>query len=141
MKSRVKWVEHRTFLGESGSGHSIVMDGDPANGGRNLGIRPMETLLIGMGGCSAYDVINILEKSREKIVGCEVELNAERENVDPKVFKHINIKYNVTGHNLNASKVENAVNLSANKYCSASIMLGKTAVITHEINIKNLSES
>ena len=140
MKSRVKWIEHRTFLGESESGHSMIMDGDPANGGRNLAIRPMETLLIGMGGCSAYDVINILEKAREKIVGCEVELNAERENTDPKVFKHINVNYIVTGHNLNASKVENAVNLSAEKYCSASIMLGKTAKISHEINIINLSK-
>ena len=140
MKSRVKWVEHRTFLGESESGHSIVMDGDTTNGGRNLGIRPMETLLIGMGGCSAYDVINILEKSREKIVGCEVKLNAEREKIDPKVFKIIKVKYIVSGYNLNASKVEHAVNLSAEKYCSASIMLGKTATITHEIDIVNLSK-
>jgi putative redox protein len=135
MDARIKWVEERTFVGESGSGHSVVMDGDPAAGGRNLGIRPMETVLIGMGGCTAYDVVDILEKSRQKVTDCVIEMTTDRAEVVPKVFTKIALKYIVTGVDLDPKKVERAVNLSAEKYCSASIMLGKTAEITHEIEI------
>lgn len=135
MKARVKWVQDRTFLGESGSGHSMVMDGDPAGGGRDLGIRPMEALLLGMGGCTAYDVVEILEKSREAVEDCVIELDAERAEDIPKVFTKIIVRYIVSGRNLDPGKVERAVKLSAETYCSATIMLGKTAEVTHEIEI------
>jgi putative redox protein len=135
MKARVKWVQDRTFFGESGSGHSMVMDGDPAGGGRDLGIRPMEALLLGMGGCTAYDVVDILEKSRQAIEDCAIEIEADRAEEIPKVFTKIVVRYIVTGRNLDPKKVERAVNLSAETYCSATIMLGKTAEITHEIEI------
>jgi putative redox protein len=135
MKARVKWIEQRSFAGESGSGHFVMMDGAPESGGRNLAARPMELLLIGMGGCSAFDVVMILEKAREKITDCVVELEAVRADEDPKVFTQIELHFIVTGKGLNPQKVERAVGLSAEKYCSASIMLGKTAVITHKISI------
>jgi putative redox protein len=135
MKARVKWVEARTFVGESGSGHAVVMDGAPEAGGRNLGIRPMELLLIGMAGCTAFDVVHILEKGREPVSGCEVEAEADRPTADPKVFTAIRLKYRISGKGLARDKVERAVALSAEKYCSASIMLGKTATITHEIEV------
>ena len=135
MKARVKWVQDRTFLGESGSGHSMVMDGDPAGGGRDLGIRPMEALLLGMGGCTAYDVVDILEKSRQDVDNCVIELDADRAEDAPRVFTKILMRYIITGRNLDPKKVERAVNLSAKTYCSATIMLGKTAEITHEIEI------
>lgn len=135
MKARVKWVQDRTFLGESGSGHSMVMDGDPAGGGRDLGIRPMEALLLGMGGCTAYDVVEILQKSRQEVEDCVIELDGERADEIPKVFTKIVVRYIVSGRNLDPKKVERAVNLSAETYCSATIMLGKTAEITHEIEI------
>ncbi|MGY8998515.1 MAG: OsmC family protein [Rhodospirillales bacterium] len=135
MKARVKWVQDRTFLGESGSGHSMVMDGDPAGGGRDLGIRPMEALLLGMGGCTAYDVVDILEKSRQDVDNCVIELDADRAEDAPKVFTKILMRYIITGRNLDPKKVERAVDLSAKTYCSATIMLGKTAEITHEIEI------
>ena len=137
MKSRIKWIQNKTFLGESGSGHSIIMDSDPQNGGRNLGIRPMEAILMGLGGCTAYDVVNILSKSREELIDCEIELEAERAESVPKIFTKITLKYKITGKNLSIKKVERAVNLSAEKYCSASLMLGKTAAITHQIEIIN----
>ena len=137
MKSRIKWIQNKTFLGESGSGHSIIMDSDPQNGGRNLGIRPMEAILMGLGGCTAYDVVNILSKSREDLIDCEIELEAERAESVPKIFTKITLKYKITGKNLSIKKVERAVNLSAEKYCSASLMLGKTAAITHQIEIIN----
>ena len=140
MKARVKWVQDRTFLGESGSGHSMVMDGDAAGGGRDLGIRPMESLLLGMGGCTAYDVVEILEKSRQDVEDCVVELEAERAEEIPKVFTKIVARYIVTGRNLDPKKVERAVLLSAETYCSATIMLGKTAEITHEIEIVDTAE-
>ena len=133
MKARVKWIEARTFLGESGSGHAIVMDGAPESGGRDLGIRPMETLLLGMGGCTAFDVVHILEKSREKVKDCILEMEAERAPDDPKVFTQIRLRYLVSGKDLSRVKVERAVNLSAEKYCSASIMLGESVEIDHEI--------
>ncbi len=135
MKARVKWVEQATFIGESGSGHAVVMDGPPEGGGRNLGIRPMEMLLIGMGACTAYDVVHILNKSRQPITDCVAELSAERAADEPKVFTHIHVHFVVKGVGLKESAVKRAVDLSAEKYCSASIMLGKTAKITHDFEI------
>lgn len=135
MKARVKWLDHMSFVGESGSGHSVVMDGAPEAGGRNLGVRPMEMLLLGLGGCASFDVVMILQKSRQAISDCEVLLEAERANEDPKVFTRIHMHFIVKGHNLSADKVERAVKLSAEKYCSASMMLGKTAAITHDFEV------
>lgn len=135
MKARVKWVEQATFIGESGSGHAVVMDGPPEGGGRNLGIRPMEMLLIGMGACTAYDVVHILTKARQPISDCIAELSAERAAEEPKVFTHIHVHFIVKGIGLKESAVKRAVDLSAEKYCSASIMLGKTAKITHDFEI------
>ncbi len=135
MKARVKWVEHATFLGESGSGHAVVMDGPADSGGRNLGVRPMEMLLLGMGGCAAFDVVHILRKSRQDIVDCVAEIEAQRAEQEPKVFTNIHIHFVVTGQALKEGVVERAVKLSAEKYCSASIMLGKTAEITHSHSV------
>jgi putative redox protein len=135
MKARVKWVEAMTFVGESGSGHSIVMDGSPDIGGRDLGVRPMEMLLLGLGGCTAIDVALILKKGREKVTDCVIEIEAERAAADPKIFTRIRLKYLLTGRDLSRAKVERAVALSAEKYCSASAMLGRTAEITHEIEL------
>ena len=140
MKARIKWVEERTFLGESGSGHSVVMDGAPDQGGRDLGVRPMEMLLLGMGGCTAFDVVHILEKSRQTVEDCVVDVSAERAGDDPKVFTQIDMRYRITGQGLSREKVERAVHLSAEKYCSASIMFAKTAEITHTIEIIDTSE-
>ena len=124
-----------SFVGESGSGHSVVMDGAPEVGGRNLGIRPMEMLLLGLGGCSSFDVVLILQKSKQAVTDCEVLIEAERAEKDPKVFTKIHLHFIVKGHNLAPDKVERAINLSAEKYCSASIMLGKTAEISHDFEI------
>ena len=135
MKARVKWVEDVMFVGETPSGHAIVMDGSPEAGGRNLGARPMEMLLLGMGGCSSFDVVGILKKSRADIVDCVVELEAERADDIPKVFTRIHAHYIVSGHNLKPAVVQRAVQLSVEKYCSASIMLGKIAVLTHDFEI------
>ena len=135
MQARVKWLDHMSFVGESGSGHSVVMDGAPEVGGRNLGIRPMEMLLLGLGGCSAFDVVLILQKSKQAVTDCEVLIEAERAEKDPKVFTKIHLHFIVKGHNLAPEKVERAINLSADKYCSASIMLGKTAEISHDFEI------
>ena len=131
MKARVKLVDGMMFVGESGSGHAIVMDGAPEYGGRNLGIRPMEMLLIGLGGCTAFDVVQILRKGREHVSHCEVEVVAERAETDPKVFTKIHLDYRVSGKDLAPAKVERAIQLSKEKYCSASIMLGAVAEITH----------
>jgi putative redox protein len=135
MKARVKWIEGAAFLGESGSGHAIVLDGAPEYGGRNLGIRPMEALLIGLGACSAFDVVTILNKGRQPFAACEVALEAERRDAAPKVFTKIHLHFVVTGVGLDADKVARAVRLSVEKYCSASAMLGATAEITHEVEI------
>ena len=135
MKARIKWVEEVCFVGESGSGHAIVMDGAPEGGGRNLGMRPMETVLIGTGGCSAYDVVHILKKSRAAISDCVVEIDSERADDDPKVFTRIHMHFIVSGRNLKPQQVERAIQLSAEKYCSASIILGKTAAMTHDFEI------
>ena len=135
MTARVKWVEQRTFLGESGSGHTIVMDGAPEAGGRDLGVRPMEMLLLGLGGCTAFDVIDILQRGREPVDDVVIEIEGERADEIPKIFKKINVRYGVTGTGLNPEKVDRAVKLSAEKYCSATIMLGAVAEITHDIKI------
>jgi putative redox protein len=135
MKARVKWVEGAAFLGESGSGHAVLMDGAPDAGGRNLGPRPMEMLLLGLGGCSAFDVVLILKRGRERITDCVVEIEADRASTDPKVFTEIRLRYVVTGRALDRAKVERAVQLSAEKYCSASAILGKTARLSHTIEV------
>lgn len=135
MKARIKWVEQVSFLGETESGHAVLMDGAPAAGGRNLGPRPMEMLLLGAGGCTSFDVISILKKSRQAVSDCYVELNAERAEDDPKVFTKIHLHFVVTGKGIKPEVVERAIKLSAEKYCSASIMLGKTADITHDFEI------
>jgi putative redox protein len=124
-----------SFVAESESGHAFVMDGAPEGGGRNLGPRPMETVLAGTGGCTAYDVVVILKKSGQKVSGCEVRLSAERAATDPKVFTKIHMHFVVRGKELKRSTVESAIKLSHGKYCSASAMLGKTAAITHDYEI------
>ncbi len=135
MKARVKWVEQVSFLGESESGHAVLMDGAPAAGGRNLGPRPMEMLLLGAGGCTSFDVVTILKKSRQTVSDCYVELDAQRAEEDPKVFTKIHMHFVVKGKDIKTDVVERAIKLSAEKYCSASIMLGKTADITHDFEI------
>ena len=135
MKARIKWVEQVSFLGETESGHAVLMDGAPAAGGRNLGPRPMEMLLIGAGGCTSFDVVSILKKSRQAITDCYVELEAERAETDPKVFTKIHMHFLVTGKDIKPEAVEKAIKLSAEKYCSASIMLGQTAAITHDFEV------
>jgi len=136
MKARIKWVENVSFIAESGSGHAFLMDGAPEGGGRNLGPRPMEVVLMGTGGCTAYDVVHILRKSRAPVTDCVVEIDAERAEEDPKVFTKIHFHFIVTGSGLKPAQVERAVHLTAEKYCSASIMLGKTAAITHDFEIR-----
>ena len=139
MKSRIKWIQDVMFVGESGSGHSVIMDGAPEAGGRNLGFRPMEMLLLGLGGCSAFDVMMILKRGRENVTDCIVELDAQRAETDPKVFTKIAMHYIVTGRALDRKKVERAVSLSAEKYCSASAIIAKTAQIEHTIEIVETS--
>jgi len=135
MKAKVKWVDGAMMVGESGSGHAVVMDGPPDFGGQNLGIRPMEMLLLGLGGCTEFDVLLILRKGRHEVTGCTVELDAERAESEPKVFTKIHIHYKVTGPKLTDKAVARAVKLSADKLCSASIMLGAMAEITHDYEI------
>ena len=136
MKIRVKWVEQVTFLAETESGHSIVMDGAPDGGGRNLAPRPMETMLAGTGGCTAYDVVLILKKARQNIADCVVEVEADRAAQDPKVFTRVHFHFIVTGTGVDPRHVARAIELSADKYCSASIMLAKTAEVTHDFEIR-----
>ena len=135
MKARIKWKNGMSFLGESGSGHAVLMDGPPEAGGRNLGPRPMEMVLMGTGGCAAFDVMLILKKSRQAVSDCVVEIEAQRAAQDPKVFTHIHFHFILTGKNLKPQQIERAISLSAEKYCSASIMLGKTAEMTHDFEI------
>ena len=136
MKAQIKWVDGAMFLGESGSGHTLVMDGPPEAGGRNMGVRPMETVLIGLGGCASYDVVSILKKSRQDIRDVQVSLDAERADSEPKVFTRIHIHFKVTGKQLKEAQVKRAVELSAEKYCSASIMLVRAGVeMTHDYEI------
>ncbi len=136
MKARLKWVDGVCFVGETGSGHAVVMDGAPEGGGRNLGPRPMELLLVGTAGCTSYDVLTILKKARQDVRDCWVEIDAERADAEPKVFTRIHFHFVVTGRALKADAVERAIRLSADKYCSASIMLGKTADITHDFELR-----
>ena len=136
MKARIKWVEDVTFLGESGSGHTVVIDGPPEHGGRNLGVRPMELMLLGLGGCTSFDVMHILRKSRQAVTDCVAEIEAERASEDPRVFTRIHIHFRVTGRGLSEKRVAKAIELSAEKYCSASIMLGNGGVaISHDFEI------
>ena len=136
MKAHIKWVDGAMFLGESGSGHTVVMDGPAEAGGRNMGVRPMETLLIGLGGCASYDVVSILKKGRQDIRDVHTLLEAERADSEPKVFTRIHVRFVVTGKQLKEAQVKRAVELSAEKYCSASIMLGRAGVeITHDYEI------
>ena len=135
MECSVRWVDGMSFVAETGSGHLVAMDGAPDAGGRNLAPRPMELVLAGAGGCSAFDVVLILKRGRQEITGCEAKLSAERAEADPKVFTKIHFHFIVRGKGLKPEAVERAVKLSAEKYCSASIMLGKTAVITHDWEI------
>ncbi|AAZ96404.1 OsmC/Ohr family protein [Thiobacillus denitrificans ATCC 25259] len=135
MKARVKLIEGVSFAGQSESGHTVVMDGSPDSGGKNLGVRPMEMLLLGLGGCSSFDVVHILRKGRQQVSDCVADIDAERAPTDPKVFTRIHVHFTVTGKSLDPKRVEQAVKLSAEKYCSASIMLGKTAEITHDFEV------
>lgn len=136
MKTRIKWVQDVMFLGESGSGHTIVMDGPEQHGGRNMGCRPMETLLMGMGGCATFDVVHILAKSRQQVSDCVAEIEAERSDDVPAVFTKIHLHFKVVGKALKENQVKRAVQLSAEKYCSASIMLSRGGVeISHSYEI------
>ena len=135
MKARVKLIEGVSFVGQSESGHSVVMDGPPDSGGKNLGVRPMEMLLLGLGGCSAFDVVHILRKSRQQVTDCVADIDAVRADIDPKVFTKFHVHFTVTGKTLDPKRVEQAVKLSAEKYCSASIRLGKVAEITHDFEV------
>ncbi len=135
MKAVVKWLDNMSFVGESDSGHSVVMDGPPESGGRNMGVRPMEMVLLGMGGCTAFDVVMILQRQRQNITDCHVELSAERAGEVPKVFTKIHVHYIVTGKALDDKKVARAVDMTAEKYCSVSIMLAKSVAMTHDYEI------
>jgi putative redox protein len=135
MKARVKWVEDVMFLGESGTGHTVVMDGPEEAGGHGTGMRPMELLLLGMGGCTTFDVIEILKKSRQDVRDCVVEIDGERSEEVPKVYTNIHVHYKITGKDVKANFVERAIKMSIEKYCSATLMLAKTATITHDYEI------
>jgi putative redox protein len=135
MKTRVKWIEGVSFVGESGTGHAIAIDGPPEHGGRNLGMRPMELVLMGAASCTAFDVVMILRKARQPIADCAVEAEAQRAATEPKVFTKIHLQYTVAGRGLDPHQVERAVKLSKDKYCSATLMLAKTAEVTYEIAI------
>jgi len=135
MECTIRWHAGMSFVAETGSGHMVAMDGAPEAGGRNLAPRPMELLLAGAGGCTAFDVVLILQRGRQNVTGCEVDLRAERAEADPKVFTRIHFHFTIRGHQLKPEAVDRAVRLSADKYCSASIMLGKTAEITHDWEI------
>lgn len=137
MKATINWCGNAKFEGVSGSGHQVIMDGPEDAGGVNAGIRPMEMLLLGTGGCSAFDVVSILQKSRQQVAGCQVEVSAERADAVPAVFENIHLHFIVTGTDLDEARVKRAVDLSADKYCSASIMLSKAGVeISHDFEIR-----
>ena len=136
MRATIKWLDNVSFVGETETSHAIVMDGAPDAGGRNIGPRPMEVVLVGTGGCTAFDVVHILKRARQAVSDCVVELEAERADTDPKVFTKIHMHFIVTGKDLKAEQVARAIKLSAEKYCSASIMLSKTADITHDFEIR-----
>lgn len=137
MDCKISWlgIDGMAFSAETGSGHMVAMDGAPEGGGRNLAPRPMEMVLLGTGGCTAYDVVMILKKSRQDVRGCTVALKAERASEDPKIFTRIDFHFTVTGHNLNPASVDRAIKLSHDKYCSASVMLAKSAELAHSFEI------
>ena len=141
METQLKWAGNAAFIGKASSGHTVVMDGPTEGGGRNLGPRPMEMLILGMGACSTYDVVSILQKSRQEITDCEIKVTSHRADSDPKVFTDIHIHFIVSGTKLKEKQVERAIKLSAEKYCSASIMLGATANITHDFEIIEVDHS
>jgi len=141
LKARIKWIEGVSFVAESGSGHAIVLDGAPEAGGRNLGLRPMELVLAGTAACTAFDVVWILKKARQPVEDCVVEAEAERAAEDPKVFTRIHLVYRVSGAKLSEAQVERAVKLSKEKYCSATLMMAKTATITYEIELNGTATS
>lgn len=136
METTVRWLSPMEFVVETGSGHALILDGSEEFGGRNLGPRPMEMLLAGLGGCTNFDVILMLKKSRQKVTDCEVKVTATRAENEPKVFTKIHVHFIVSGHDIDEKKVKRAIDLSAEKYCSASIMLGATAEITHDYEIQ-----
>lgn len=139
MKARIKWVEDVMFVAESGTGHAIVLDGAPESGGRNLGMRPMELMALSVGSCSSYDVVTILKKARQQITSCEAEVTAERVDATPAVFESIHLHFKLSGTDLSVKQVERAIELSADKYCSASIMLKSAGVkVTHDFEIVEL---
>lgn len=140
MKARVKWLEGAAFVGESQSGHAFVLDGPPESGGRNLGPRPMETVLIGLGACTASDVVAILRKARQPVTDCVIELEAERAANPPRVFTQIHVHYVVTGRALTESRVRRAVELSAQKYCSVTLMLQPTVTMTHDYEVREATD-
>ena len=140
MQVKIKWIDGVSFVGESETGHAVVLDGALENGGRNIGMRPMEMLLIGMGACTSFDVVTILKKARQPIVDCVAEISAERADEIPKVFTKIHVHFVITGNHLNDTQVARAVKLSAEKYCSASIMLAKSVEITHDYKIKSTDD-
>ena len=135
MNISVKWIDGMLMVGKSDSGHAIVMDGPPEIGGGNLGVRPMEMLLLGMTGCTVIDVVSTLKKMREDVVDCQTQVSADRSEEYPKVFTNIHVHFVFRGNQLSPLKVDKAIKLSAEKYCSASIMIGKTAIITHDYEI------
>lgn len=140
MEARIKWVENAAFVGSTGSGHALVIDGPPDIGGRNLGVRPMELMLLSVGACSAVDVVHILKKGRHDVADVQVEVRGERADTDPKVFTKVHLHFVVAGRGLAEKTVERAVQLSAEKYCSASIMLGRAgAEITHDFELKSVT--
>jgi len=142
MKANITWQQEGvSFLGQAGSGHSILMDGAPEAGGKNQGPRPMEMILLGVGGCTSFDVVHILRRSRQEIIGCRVEMDAQRAEKDPKVFTHIHLHFVITGKNLDPRQVERAIKLSAEKYCSASMMLKATVNITHDYEIREAGQA
>ena len=135
MQVRVKWLDGVAFVGETDSGHAVVMDGAPDAGGRNLGARPMEMLLLGLGGCTSFDVVAMLKKSRQDVLDCQVDIDGIRADEVPKVFTDIHVHFRVYGNDLSEKHVARAVQLSAEKYCSASMMLGASARVTHDFEI------
>lgn len=135
MKAVIRWVDDVMFVGEAGSGHAVVIDGPPDAGGRNAGFRPMELVLTGLGGCTAFDVMSILKKARQDVTDCRVTLEAERAETIPQVFTRIHIHFEVTGRNLKDAAVKRAVDLSAEKYCSATLMLKNSVEITHDFSV------
>jgi putative redox protein len=141
VKARIKWIEGVSFAAETGSGHAVIIDGAPEAGGRNLGPRPMEMVLAGTAACTAFDVVWILKKARQPVTDCVVDAEADRADEDPKVFTRIHLIYRVTGRGLKREAVEKAVKLSKEKYCSATIMLAKSAEVSFEIVVEETAES